>query len=332
VASRIFYGCLSEIEEGIQKVKVLVVGGSGFIGSHVIMELLSCGHDVANFSTHPITEVTWLCSRDKKGSYQYVAGSMMDQAKVSDFICSWEPQVVFNFAAISDIADCDKRPFDALRKNVLGNQYILQSIADLIEIQKAFIEKVIPKFVFASSVYVYNDKAGPYGISKRNCEEWTRYYSRKFGFPHIILRYGTIYGSGAKGNNSIKKIIDHALETKVISYYGTGEEVREYIHVSDVARCSVELLDKVEFENSAVVLTGVCPVKSKDLVGTLKDILGEEYSIEFRGETCSDHYEVTPYVFQPEIVKKYISSRYYDLGAGLLDAVKASHDDQGAVS
>lgn len=318
--------------------KALVIGGSGFIGSHVVDELLSKEYIVINFDTHPYE------SQTAKYQYQWLQGSMLNYKLISDTICDFKPDVVFNFAGISDIDVCNESPLDAVRKNVLGNQYILQAIADLIASQPFSYEEyekmegtreharceppTVPLFIFASSMYVYKFDCGPYAIAKRGCEEWIRWYSKQYAFPHIILRYGTIYGPRAKDNNSIKAIVKHALKDKMISYYGTGEEVREYIHVKDVARCSVEMISS-EYTNCALVLSGAVPIKAKDMVAMLEDILGKEYEKEFCGEKPDDHYRVTPYCFSVDEVRKYDIGTHYELAAGLMTIVKEIHSELG---
>jgi len=289
--------------------KAIVFGGSGFIGSHVIDALLNSNYEVINFDTVPY-EI-------ESEHYKNVVGSILDQAKVSDTIYREQPQVVYNFAAIADIDECQKKPLDTIRKNVYGNALVLQGLVDLAEGRKL---EDLPKFVFASSLYVYSREGGFYASAKRACEMFIRDYSKFFGMPFVIVRYGTIYGPRAGRSNSMYRLVKQALDTGVISYYGTGEEVREYVHVKDVARCSVEILDE-KFNNEAVVIAGSYPVKAYTMVRMLHDILGEEYEIEYRREKPLQHYTVTPYAFTPDLVVKKSLGDSYDLASGLLSVV-----------
>ena len=105
-----------------------------------------------------------------------------------------------------------------------------------------------------------------------------------------------------------------------ISYWGDGEEIREYIHVEDAARCSVEILDN-NFINQNVILTGQHSIKTKDLLIMIKEIFNSKIDIELKNQKFSTHYEITPYSFNPKIGRKYISYYYLDLGQGLLQCV-----------
>lgn len=292
--------------------KALIFGGSGFIGSHVIGELLEGRYDVLNFDL-----VDYGLSHETK-SYNHVQGSIMDYPRVSNIICEFKPDLVLNFVAISDIAECRKRPLDTLRKNVIGNQYILQGIADLIEIDSL----VIPKFGLASSLYVYNDLSGPYGISKRECELWTRYYSKTYKFPHIIFRYGSVYGPGASGNNVIKKMVEGVVKRKKIICEGSADEFRRYVHVNDVARATVEIMSSEKYENQNVILAGPEFVKSSDVALMLAEILHQDCEVEFENVNRENHYNRTPYRRETNVTRRYDLGDCIDLDQGLLSVVE----------
>jgi len=96
--------------------------------------------------------------------------------------------------------------------------------------------------------------------------------------------------------------------------------------VKDVARCSVEVLHP-EYNNEAVIISGTYPVKAKDMVALLSDILGENYSTEFRGEEPEGHYKVTPYSFQPDVAVKKSIRDSRDLASGLYDTVRSIYGE-----
>ena len=295
--------------------KALVFGGSGFIGSHVVVELLQRGYKVLNYDRNPFP------LEEKKGNYSFVQGNMANGEQVISLIQEFCPSVVYNFASECDIRRCMENPYVVIF-DTTTNLHILEGMRRLASSLPKSSSQPLPHLVYASSVYVHNELSGPYGIGKRSCEDWIRYYASRYGFTFTLLRYGTVYGPGAGGGNSVRRIIEEALKTGKISYYGTGEEVREYIHVDDVARCSVQVLDQGYEKNMAVVVSGICPTKAKDLVRMLKDILGEEYEMEFRGEKVFDHYEITPYKSTVRPVRKIVLDAYFDLGAGLFQVVE----------
>ncbi|MBP7654582.1 NAD(P)-dependent oxidoreductase, partial [Candidatus Dependentiae bacterium] len=210
---------------------------------------------------------------------------------------------------IVDMDLANQSAYNAIHTNVLGNLNILEACA---------INKV-KRYVFASSVYVYSEKGSFYRCSKQMCEIMIEEYQKKFNLDYTILRYGSVYGPNAQENNWIKDILTQALIYKKIVRYSDGEELREYIHVEDAAKASVEILND-EFKNENVILTGNTAIKIKDLLTMIKEIFNNEIEIEFKPE-CSfeDHYEMTPYSFRPKLGKKYIVNPHIDLGQGILD-------------
>jgi len=283
--------------------KVLVIGGSGFIGNYIIKECLS-----RDWIAH-----NW----DKKNNskvYNLDITKLTPQSFPNFNFCDCD--FIYHLAAISDINDCWNKPVEAIDINIGGLCRVLEMIRHY-DMSFGYFKR----FIYSSSMYVYNTDSGPYGITKRAAEDLIKWYQKEYDINYTILRYGSIYGPGADDNNSMKRLIENALKTGIISYYGTGEEVREYIHVKDLAKITVELSYTTEFKNSTVNLTGQYPMKAKDMCYMIRDILGVEYIVEFKGEKPFNHYAVTPYKYQREVARKYVAQNYYDMGAGLLELI-----------
>ena len=116
-----------------------------------------------------------------------------------------------------------------------------------------------------------------------------------------------------------------------MSYFGNGEEIREYIHVEDAARYSVQILAP-EFADQNLIITGHQSIKVRDLMEMIKEMLGGKVALEFK--TRSDappdtHYYRTPYSFIPKVGRKIIGNQYIDLGQGLLRLLAEIHDANG---
>jgi len=150
------------------------------------------------------------------------------------------------------------------------------------------------------------------------------------------LRYGSLYGPRANKHNWIQHILSEALTKKTITRFGDGEEIREYIHVEDAARCSVEILSK-EYQNEYAIISGQQQTKIKDLLVMIKEIFNSGIDIVYKrpdDEGCPNdpklHYEITPYSFSPKMAKKIISRHYMDLGEGILKALRDLHKNEEA--
>jgi UDP-glucose 4-epimerase len=287
-------------------VKVIVFGGSGFLGSHVADALTDAGHDVTIYDINP--------SRYLKSSQGMIVGDILDSRKVDAAVK--DSNVVYNFAGVADINDASQRPLDSVKYNILGNSIILEAC------HKAKVKR----FVFASSLYVYSKTGSFYKSTKQACELLIENYYDAFGLPYTILRYGSLYGPRSNDKNFIHRAIKQALTQGKIVREGDGEEIREYIHVLDAARGSVDILSK-EFVNQHVILTGQQQMKIKDLLMMIKEMLDNKVKVEFLPANKNHHYEITPYSFSPKIGKRLTGRTYLDLGQGILDSISTIYMD-----
>jgi UDP-glucose 4-epimerase len=281
--------------------KAIVFGGSGFLGSHVVDELLKRGYETTIFDKAP--------SQYLKEGQRMIIGDILDIDKVKKAVkgCDY----VYNFAGIADMDDAGKKPLETVNLNILGNVNILDTSVDA----KA------KRFIYASSIYVYSQKGGFYRCSKQASETYIEEYNRCYGLEYTILRYGSIYGPRADDRNSIHRYLSQALKKKCIKC-SNPEEIREYIHVRDASKLSVDILDE-KFTNRHIILSGNYRMKVKEMMLTIKEIMNNKIGIEFidsgRGR---DHYTYTPYSYTPKIGDKLLSDCHVDIGQGLLECLE----------
>lgn len=292
--------------------RTLVLGGSGFVGSHVADALSDAGHEVTLFDA---VESPWL--RDDQ---RFVLGDITDLRSTEQAVEGQE--VVYNFAGLADIDDSRGRPLDTVRINVAGNANVLEAARRV----------GIRRYVFASSIYVASEAGSFYRVSKQACELYIEEYRREYGTPpYTILRYGTLYGRRAGQTNSVHRYLRQALRDRRITAHGTGDELREYIHMEDAARLSVEILTD-EFIDEQVVLTGHHPMRFHDLLDLIREIVGPDVEVDLQPPEPADHlpssahYAITPYTFRPRVARKLVSSYYTDMGQGLVDCLHEIDD------
>lgn len=281
-----------------------VFGGSGFLGSHVCDKLTDIGYDVIIFDC---IESPW-----QRDGQKMVMGDILDETLVQKFVENSE--VVYNFAGIADIEEAQNRPRDTIRYNILGNSIVLE----------ACIEKKIKRYIYASSLYVYSKSGGFYRCSKQACEQYIEQYNKRFNIDYTILRYGSLYGPRAGKNNSIYRFISQALKEGKISYEGSKDAIRDYIHVENAARMSVEIL-KSDYANEYIILSGQQSMKVGDLHKMIVEIIGTKIEFDYQSIEYSSHYETTPYSFNPRFGKKLTPAYYIDLGQGILKIVEETH-------
>jgi len=281
--------------------KAVVVGGSGFIGSHVADYLSDAGYQVTIYDK---TKSLWL-----RNDQNIVYGDVQDSNKLNETIANAE--VVYNFAALADLNQALKQPIKTINVNILGNLNVLEACR---------IHKV-KRFIYASTVYVHSREGGFYRCSKQASEAYIEEYQKIYGLDYTILRYGSLYGPRADETNGLYRVVQSALKNGFVSYKGDVDAMREYIHVEDAARASVNALND-EFINESVVLTGQEPMKVIDMLKILSEILGfSPKTVKFSEDKYAGHYVRTPYAYQPKLGKKYIPPIHVDLGQGLLQII-----------
>jgi len=282
----------------------VVFGGSGFLGSHVADALTEQGYRVRIFDINPSPYLT-------RGQ-EMVRGDIMDFDAVTEAVTGAD--YVYNFAGLADIDEAKHKPVETVKLNVLGNCHILEAAR----------EEGVKRFVFASTVYVYSESGSFYRASKQACERYIEAFHHRYGLSYTILRYGSLYGPRADKRNGIFRMLKSALMDGRISYSGTGDEMREYIHVRDAAASSVKILAE-EYANRHVVLTGPHPYKVRDLMEMIKEMLSGKPEIEFLDKPLEGHYKITPYAFHPRVGVKLVGESYTDMGQGLLDTLAELH-------
>lgn len=281
--------------------KILVLGGSGFLGSYVCDQLKDAGHAVRVLDC---VASQWLSPEQ-----EMIVGDILDEKLITDAVNGCD--VVYNFAALADLNEALVKPIETVKVNVLGNAMVMEACRKV----------KVQRYVYASTVYVYSRDGGFYRCSKQSAEHYVEEYQRVYGLNYTILRYGSIYGPRSDASNGLWRIVKNAVETGTVCYDGSQEAMREYIHVEDAARASIVALGD-DFKNQHVILTGQEPMRVIDLLKMLAEILGiPQNSIKFGKTKHSGHYIRTPYSYQPKLGRKYTPPIHVDLGQGLLQLI-----------
>ncbi len=281
--------------------KVLVFGGSGFLGSYVVEELKDKEHQVfvADIKNNGFDKSNFFsCDILNKNRVEEIVREGFD--------------VVYNFAGFANLDKAVNEPYKTLSLNILGNLNILEACQ----------KNNVGHYIFASSAYAMNTKGSFYGVSKLASEKVIEEYHRKLGINFTIIRYGSIYSEKPAENNYLYNLVLKAVETKTINHAGDGEEIREYIHAHDAASLSVKILEDPTLINQHLILTGFEKMKRIQLFQMIKEILGEDIKINLLKSNNTHHYFTTPYEFHPTLSKKLIANPYIDMGQGILEIIR----------
>lgn len=228
--------------------RILVTGGAGFIGSHIVDEYIAAGHEVA------VLDNLWERGGGRLANVNahatFYRGDIRDNYEVARIFREVKPEVINHHAAQHSVAISTNDPDLDAQVNVLGLLNILKNAADV----KA------RKVIFASSGATYGvpermpidertmqRPESPYGITKMVGEHYIRYWKLAHGLTYTILRYGNVYGprqdpSGEAGVISI--FAQRFLRREGVRIDWDGQQQKDYVYVKDVARANLKILNE----------------------------------------------------------------------------------------
>lgn len=219
--------------------KILVTGGAGFIGSHLIEELLVKNHSVIildNFSTGKIENLSFL--QNYPNQYQIYYADILNRQVLSTIFKSQKINLVYHLAAAISVAESIQNPQKYQEINVQGTKNILEEIND----------KGI-RFVYASSAAIYGEQPtkiisenltpnpkSPYARTKLEGE----YLIQQYSIPATILRFFNVYGSRQNINSGyaavIPQFIDQITQKETLKIHGDGKQTRDFIYIKDLVQ------------------------------------------------------------------------------------------------
>jgi UDP-glucose 4-epimerase len=216
--------------------KVFVTGGAGFIGSHIVEQLVRDGHRVTVYDDLSSGNADNLAA--VSGDVELVRGDILDYDTLRDAMRGTE--LVSHQAAQLEIVACNDNPTFDLQVNTMGTLNVL----------RAAVESGAGKVVQASSACVYgqavripeNEDTHPtdpnwaYGVSKLASEKYGAIFQARYGLPVVSLRYGITYGPREWYGRVLTIFLKRALKGEAPVVFGEGNQARDFISVRDVVR------------------------------------------------------------------------------------------------
>lgn len=229
--------------------KIVVTGGSGFVGGYAARHLHERGYGVLNFDMVPAKEF----------GGETVMGSILDRELVTRL--AGESNAIFHFAGFSNINKVKDDPIRCIELNIMSTAYFLDALKD----RKS-------PFILASSVYVNDDNGHFYTSSKFCAERVCHNYHEMFGVAYSILRLGTVYGEKSRHEDVISIFIRKALAGEPLLIHGDGSQLRHFIHGEDVAEaCERVLRYAKEGGGGTFVLAGAEEVSIRQLAELVRN-------------------------------------------------------------
>jgi UDP-glucose 4-epimerase len=251
--------------------RVLVTGGSGFIGSHVVDKLRARGHEPVIYDLRPSP---W--HQDEAHPVETVLGSITDREALERALHSCD--AVAHLAAVADVNDVHAEPEDAERINARGTVTVLEAA------RRAGVKRII----YASTIWVYSDcepeevdeetllppPSHLYTSTKLAGELYCKAYQELYGIDYTILRFGIPYGPRAREAAVIPAFVNKALAGDPLTLAGDGSQSRKFVYVEDLADGVARSLDEVAV-NRVYNLASDETVTIKQIAETIKDLMGD---------------------------------------------------------
>ena len=273
--------------------KVLVAGGAGFIGGHVVLELLEK-------KIEPIIFDNFSTSEKKKLLSDFIEGDLRSFSDINNAMKKIKPFAVINLASLSIVTESEKKPFSYYNNNICSSLNLIN----------AMIQNNCKKLIFSSSASVYKNSKkkltedspkvpqNSYGESKLLIEKIIKKAKKEFDIDFVIFRYFNASGADSfqrwgESHNPETHLIPLAIQAinrkKKLKIYGNsfktkdGTAIRDYIHVSDIAKAHIKSIDFLKKKKSTICNLGVGKGYSVlEVVKTVEKITKKKVYFEFK--------------------------------------------------
>ncbi|MNI06118.1 UDP-glucose 4-epimerase [compost metagenome] len=266
--------------------KVIITGGAGFIGSHLVESLVQQGAEVQVIDNLSTGNEEYL----PKGVPLHQLDIRSEEA--GERIIYTKPDIVFHQAAQVDVQRSVKEPGYDAGVNIAGSANIMQ----------ACVRASVRKIIYASSCAVYGDLDSPlideqdpikplsfYGLSKLTPESYLRIFHELYGLEYTVLRYANVYGprQTPKGEGGVVSIfINHIRRGIPLVIFGDGKQTRDFIYVKDVVEGNLAAIKRGS--RQIIQLGTAISTSINDLMYKLRNIHGEDLVTTYQPERSGD--------------------------------------------
>jgi UDP-glucose 4-epimerase len=260
---------------------VLVTGGAGFIGAHLVQRLVADGADV-----HVLTsEVSSLFPGrllDIKNKITVHEGNVVDRSAMDSIARAVKPQIIYHMAAFTHVGKSWTRVDECIQTNVQGTVSLLEALHDV----------GYERFLNFGTSEIYGDipapfredaivnPISPYAVSKYAAERFCRMLHRSYGWPLVMLRPFNAYGPGQTPDRIIPEIIARAVRGQELAMT-QGRQTREFNYVTDLVDGFVRAAVTPGIEGEVINIGCGEDISMRDLATTILDLMGNPITPKF---------------------------------------------------
>ncbi|MGG1630949.1 NAD-dependent epimerase/dehydratase family protein [Rossellomorea sp. NRS-1567] len=276
----------------------LVTGGAGFIGSHLVEELLNLNKKVVIVDNLSMGKEENIPNND---NLTFIKGDISDSDFVNDIFKKYEFEKIFHLGAIASVAASVETPLETHRTNLEATLYLLE---------EAKKQGILNRFVFASSAAVFGDEPtlpktenseirplSPYAIDKYASEQYVLTYNKLYDLPTTAVRFFNVFGarqnpsSPYSGVVSIltEKFLKLETENRVeFTLYGDGEQTRDFVYVKDIVNALILVSENPQAVGEVFNAGTGNSVSLNELIALYEELTGLKLTIKREDERAGD--------------------------------------------
>lgn len=235
--------------EGLKARKILVTGGTGFVGSHLVEALVGKGARVV-VPYRSIDPYSYFVTQGLDKKVILAAGDVNDRRRVVDIVSKYEIEDIFHLAAQPIVETAYNNPVETIATNVMGTAHILDAAWNSGTVRRIIVTSSDKAYGKSTVPYTEDHPLRgdhPYEASKSAADIITNAYVKTYGAPVVTVRFGNIYGSGDLNMSRIvPAIMQSAISHDEIVLRSDGTFVRDYVYVGDVVSAYLFLLNNFD--------------------------------------------------------------------------------------
>ena len=296
---------------------ILITGGTGFIGSHIVDELIYSNYNIIivdNLSNSTRENI------NKNAIFYKI--DIKDNKKLEAIFLKYKIIIIIHLAAQISFDYSMKFPVEDAKENIIASINII-NIAKKYKVKKIFVSSSAA--VYGDSKFIpinENCSTSPisnYGISKLSMEK----YIQTSGIDYIIFRLSNVYGPRQKNlnveNGVVTTFINNILTNKDINIYGDGNQIRDFIYVKDVAKIFYLFINMDNVKNMIINISTNIPIMIKELYTKLTILSNKTTKVNYLQNRNGD---IRNNVLDNKTLLKFIDFNFTDIEVGLNETLK----------